>query len=129
MLFRCGGGTSDHVINTDTTEGDGNRPFGFGQRGPDDFIYQRGVELERIDLIHSGCCTQDIDGRDAVAFASQLVAAMRAPNSPQDAIAHQRLQHRLEVARWQPAGRARAFIATSMTAAIARMPFLDTRAI
>jgi hypothetical protein len=102
MLFRCGGGTSDHVINTDTTEGDRNRSFGFGQRGSDDFIYQRGVGLQRIDLVHSGCCPQDIVSRNAIAFPSELVAAMRAPNSPQDAIAHQCLQHRLEVSRWQP---------------------------
>src|SRR5262245_36369145 len=138
MLFRRGGGTPDHVINTDATEGDGNRSFGFGQRGPDDFIYQRRARLQRIDLVHCGCCTQDIVRRNAIAFPSQLVTSIRAPNSPQDAIAHQRLQYGSRWrgrSRWRAAsaladtGRVRAFIATSMTAAIARMPFLDTRAI
>jgi len=121
MLFRRGGGTPDHVINTDVTEGDGNRSFGFGQRGPDDFIYQRRARLQRNDLVHCGCCTQDIVRRNAIAFPSQL----------QDAIAHQRLQYRLEVARWQPmaGGQCLSRHRARAGTAIARMPFLDTRAI
>src|SRR5262249_58093682 len=102
MLFRRGGGTPDHVINTDATEGDGNRSFGFGQRGPDDFIYQRRARLQRIDLVHCACSTGSRwRGGSRWRAASALADT----------------------------GRVAAFIATSITAAIARMPFLATRAI
>ena len=60
---------------------------------------------------------QDVVGGDAPALARELVAAARPADAFEDAVAHQRLQHRLEMARRQawraasalaePAGRGR----------------------
>ena len=44
---------------------------------------------------------QDIVGAHPLAFAGQRIAAARAANSLEDAVANQRLQHRLQVPRRQ----------------------------
>jgi hypothetical protein len=90
------------VIDIDTAERDGNRSLGLGQRRPYDFIYQRRAGWRRFNLICGRRRTQNVVSRNAIAFPSELVAAVRPSNSLQDTVPHQRLQHRLEMARWQP---------------------------
>ncbi len=77
---------------------------------------------------------QDVFGGDVPVLARQFIAAMGPTDPFQDAVAHRRLQDRLEVTGWQlwraakvfDAGRLRALIAMSITAATARMLLRET---
>ena len=61
-----------------------------------------------VDLVDRAGGAQDFVGGDAALLARELIAAARSAHASEDAVAHQRLQHRLEMARRQPmAGRQR----------------------
>ena len=60
---------------------------------------ERGVSP--LGVVDRAGGAQDFGGGDALALARELVAAARAAHAPEDALVHQRLQHRLEMARRQ----------------------------
>ena len=62
--------------------------IGFGNRGA-------------VDLVGGAGRAQNIVGGDAALLARELIAAMRAADALENAVAHQRLQHRLEMPRRQ----------------------------
>jgi hypothetical protein len=69
-------GAFDHVIDIDLAKCHGNRPLGLGEGRPYDFIDQRGCRRERFHLIRGSRRSQNVIGCNAIALASEFVAAM-----------------------------------------------------
>ena len=65
-------------------------------------LIKRGRRQRRLAR-HLGAArgAHDVLGADVVLLARELIAAVRPADTAQDAVAHQRLQHRLEMARRQ----------------------------
>jgi hypothetical protein len=55
-----------------------------------------------IDVLGGPGCAQNIVGRNTVAFARERVAAVRSTDTFENAIPHEHLQDRFEMAWWQP---------------------------
>ena len=82
----------------------GEHAFGLGKRGQHDLVENARAGLAVFAIVVAGGA-QDVGDRDAPAFARQFVAAARPPDPVEDAFVHQRLQHRLEMARRQVVAR------------------------
>src|SRR6185436_5579751 len=54
-----------------------------------------------VDILGCAGCAHNLLRRNARALPAQLVAAARTANAAQHALAHERLKHRLEMARRQ----------------------------
>jgi len=128
----------DHVVNVDSAQCHGDRSLGFGEHRSNDLIDQGCAVRQRIGVFGGNCSTQDIVGRNASALPAKLIAAVWPPDTLQNAVTDECLQDRLEMPWGEPCraanafaetGRARALMATSITAAMARRPLRDINGI
>ena len=70
------------------------------QRRPDHVVDQQRSGQRRLPAVFGAVGgVQNIFGADAAFIARDLVAAVRSAHAAQDAVAHKRLQHRLEMSR------------------------------
>src|SRR5215217_1182128 len=91
-------GASRHLVEAEPRERRREGALGFCKGRLDNFIQDARAVFQLIVLDRAGR-TQDIGDADALALACKLVAAAWTAQSLKDAFVHQRLQHRLEVAR------------------------------
>src|SRR5262245_47083972 len=63
---------------------------------------QRIRRRNAVELLVGADGAQDVLGGDAALLSRQFITATRPSNTFEDAVAHQRLQHRLEMPRRQP---------------------------
>src|SRR6202030_2757511 len=78
------------------------RLFGMGDRRQHDIDDEGRIRLYRWALVDQFGRTQDLLGGDLARLGGKLVAAAGTADPLENPVAHQRLQHRLEVAWRQP---------------------------
>src|SRR5215831_6150174 len=72
--------------------------FSLPERGHHDFAQQGGAgEWRSVRLLGRAGCAHNLVGGDASLLARKLIAPARTSRSPENAVAHQRLEHRLKV--------------------------------
>ena len=103
------GGTRE-ILDIDACKRCREGMLGLSQCGHHHLAKQRGVgEWRSVDLLGCAGCAQNIVGGDAALLARQLVAAARPSCTLENAVPHQRLQHRLEMPRRQAMARRQCF--------------------
>ena len=96
------GGGMGEIFDIDARQCGAEGMLRLSQRGHYDFAEQGGVGNGlSIHLFGRPGCAHDIVGGDAALLARKLVTAARPSRSLKNAVAHQCLQHRLEMPRRQ----------------------------
>src|SRR5215475_12029748 len=96
-------GGARQVLDADARERRREGVLGLPERGDHHLAEQVRIADRHLLLSLLGAAgrAQDVVGGDAALLAGELVAAARAADAPEDAVAHQGLEHGLEMPRWQ----------------------------
>ena len=92
-------GAARHVFDIDAAQRDGELFLGIGERRKHDLAQEFGALMRLFAAVDRRRGAQDVIGRDPLALAGEGVTAARTTNAFENAVAHQGLQHRLEVPR------------------------------
>ena len=92
---------SRDVVKAEPCERRGESTFGFRNGRVDDLIENARAVSRTVVILNGAGSAQDIADADPLALARKFVAAARATQAVEDARMHERLQHRLEMARWK----------------------------
>jgi hypothetical protein len=90
------------IVQTDAGERLPKGMLGLAERRHHDLLEQLGMdERYAIDFFRGIRSPQDFVDADLRALASQFVTAARATNASENAVSHQGLEHRFQVAGWK----------------------------
>src|SRR5262245_43726880 len=108
--FAQRGGGMREILDVDARQRGGEGVLGLPQRRHHHLVEQHGAgERRAVHVVGRAGGTQNIVRRDAALLARELVAAARPARALEDAVAHQCLQHRLEMPRRQAMARRQRF--------------------
>jgi hypothetical protein len=125
----------DHVVNIDSAECPGDHSLGFGEHRSNDLVDQSRTVQQRIGVLCGYGGAKNIVGGNTSALPARFVTTVWPADTLKDAVSN-RIGSRCRRRKPVPGGeclrrngRARALMATSITAAMARRPLRDINGI